>query len=84
MKKQTNKELFKKYFGFQMPSELLKNLYNLNDKKKNKQLVNTIKIRLNDLKNKLKEVSEDEIKIEKPYKIENIVKDILKFNQQIQ
>ena len=32
-----NKELFKNYFNFQRPTELLEALYNLNDKHKNKQ-----------------------------------------------
>ena len=63
--------------GFQIPSELLKTLYNLNDKKKNKELVNKIKIRLNDLKNEIKKMAEDEIKIEKPYEIVDIVEKIL-------
>ena len=30
-----NKELFKGYFNFQRPSEMLKFVYNTNDKKKN-------------------------------------------------
>ena len=80
----TNRELFKNYFGFQMPTELLKTLYNLNDTKKNNQLVNTIKIRLNDLKNEIKKMSEDEIKTEKPYKTVDIVEKILEFNKQNQ
>ena len=67
-----------------MPTELLKTLYNLNDTKKNNQLVNTIKIRLNDLKNEIKKMSEDEIKTEKPYKTVDIVEKILEFNKQNQ
>ena len=39
--KDINKELFKNYFNFQRPTELLKTLYNLNDKKK-KSLIDTI------------------------------------------
>ena len=38
-----DRELIKNYFSFQMPSAMLKTLYNLNDKKKNNLLVNTIK-----------------------------------------
>ena len=56
-----------------MPSVMLKHLYELNDRKKNNLLVNTIKSGLSDLKNEIKKMSEDEIKIEKPYKIVNIV-----------
>ena len=40
-----------------MPTELFETLFNLNDEKKNKELVNTIKIRLNDLKNEIKKMS---------------------------
>ena len=60
---------------------MLKNLYNLNDKKKNNKLVNVIKSGLIDLESEIKKMSEDEIKIERPHKIMNIVKKILKFNQ---
>ena len=42
IKKETgiNKELFEDYFEFERPTELLKTLYNLNDKKKNDRMVN--------------------------------------------
>ena len=62
-----NKELFKNYFNFQMPTALLKLLYNLDDKEKNKQLVDVIESGLIDLKNKIKKMSEDGIKNEKPH-----------------
>ena len=64
-KKETgiNRELFKNYFKFQMPTAMLKTLYNLNDKKKNNLLVNTIKSSLSDLKNEIEKISKDEIKI---------------------
>ena len=42
---------------------MLKTLYNLNDKKKNNLLVNTIKSSLSDLKNEIEKISKDEIKI---------------------
>ena len=61
---------------------MLKTLYNLNDKKKNNQLVNKIKSRLSDLKNEIKKMTEDEIKTEKPYKIVDIVEKILEINRQ--
>ena len=63
---------------------MLKTLYNLNDKDKNNELVNVIKSGLVDLENEIENMSEDEIKIEKPHKIVNIVKEILKFNKQNQ
>ena len=39
---------------------------------------------LKDLEEEIKEMSEDEIRIEKPDKIVEIVKEILKFNEQVQ
>ena len=47
-------------------------------------MVNVIKSGLIDLKNKIKEMSEDEKKIEKPDKILKIVDKILEFNEQNQ
>ena len=47
-------------------------------------MVNVIKSGLIDLKNKIKEMSEDEKKIEKPDKILKIVEEILEFNKQNQ
>ena len=44
-------------------------------------LVYITKSGLNNLKNEIKKMSEDEIKIEKPYKIVDIVEKILKFNE---
>ena len=60
---------------------MLKHLHDLNDKMKNNLLVKTIKSGLIDLKNEIKKMSEDEIKIEKPHKIVDIVEKILKFNE---
>ena len=76
-----NRELFKNHFGFQTPTEMFKNLYNQNNKNKNNELVNVIKSGLIDLENEIEKVSEDEIKIEKPYEIVDIVKKILEFNK---
>ena len=83
-KKETgiNRELFKNYFKFQMPTAMLKTLYNLNDKKKNNLLVNTIKSSLSSLKNEIEKMSENEIKIKKPNEIVDIVEKILEFNRQ--
>ena len=63
---------------------MLKALYNLNDRKKNNRLVNTIKIGLSDLENEMEKMPEDEIKIEKPHEIVDIVEKILEFNRQNQ
>ena len=78
-----NRELFKRYFNFQMPTAMVKALYT-NNRRKINQLVNIIKSRLNDLKSEIERVSEDEIKIEKPYEIVDIVGKILEFNRQNQ
>ena len=53
----------------------------MNDKNKNKQFVDVIKSGLIDLKNEIKKMSEDDIKIEKPCKIVETVEKILEFNQ---
>ena len=52
-KKETgiNSEIFQKYFNYQRPSGMLKDLYRINDKYKNNDSVNVIKSGLSDLKN---------------------------------
>ena len=77
-------ELFKNYFSFQKPTEMLETLYSVNDKKNNHMLVKIIKSGLIDLKNEIKKMSEDEIKIEKPYEIVDLVEEILEFNDKKQ
>ena len=49
-----NYELFKDYFYSSVPSTLAKKIYETKDKKENNELVNVIKSRLIDLKNKIK------------------------------
>ena len=85
-KKETgiNYELFKKYFKFQRPSDMLKDLYITNDKYKNNKLVNIIKSGLSDLKNEIEDMSEEEKENEKPSQIIDIVEKILEFNKQNQ
>ena len=88
-KKETNinSEIFQRLFKFQRPSDMFKLLYKTNNKKKNKELVNMIKSRLSDLKNGIEKMSEDEIEIEKPNEILDIVEKILslieKNNQEV-
>ena len=53
-------------------------------KAKNNELEELIKVRWGNLKDEIKEMSEDEIKAEKPNKILEIVKEILDFNKKIQ
>ena len=79
-----NKELFKEHFNFQRPSDMLKYLHQANDRGKNDKLVSVIISGLEDLKKKIREMSEEEREIEKPEKIVKIVKKILKFNKEKQ
>ena len=78
-----NRGLFKKYLNFQRPSEMLKFVYNTNDKKNN-GLINMIKSGLSHLKNEIKNMFKNEIKIEKLDIIVDIVEKILQFNRQNQ
>ena len=79
-----NIELFRKHFSFQRHSEMLKAVYATNNKRKNEKLVTMIESGASDIKNEIKEMSDDEIEIEKPDKIVNIVEKILEFNRQNQ
>ena len=63
---------------------MLKYLHQANDRAKNNKLVSVIICRLEGLKKKIREMSEEEREIEKPDKIVKIVKKILKFNKQRQ
>ena len=56
--KSINYDLFKKHFNFVVPSALIKQSYEI--KNKNNELVNVIKSGLSDLKDEIKEMSEDE------------------------
>ena len=46
--------------------------------------MNTIKSGLSNFKNEIKKISEEQIKIEKPSEIVDIVEEILEFNEQNQ
>ena len=63
---------------------MLKAVYNTNSKIKNTDLINVIKSGLSDLKDEIKEMSEDEIKIEKPHKTVDTVEKILEFDRRNQ
>ena len=79
-----NKELFKNYFSFQIPSALLKGLYKINDKEQHSKLVNVINNGLKVLKEEIKKMPEKEKEIEDPELIVEIVEEILKLNEQNQ
>ena len=72
-----NSELFRNHFNFQRPSEILKV-----DKKKNSNLINKIKSRLSDLEKEIKEMGDDEKRVEETDRIVNVVEKILRENQQ--
>ena len=74
----------KKHFNFVVPSALVKRLCEIKNKKENYKLVYVIKSWLSGLKDEIKEMSEGEIKNEKPDKILEIVKEILDFSKKIQ
>ena len=63
-----NNELFKKHINFQRPSDMLKYLYQTNDKEKIDELVNVINSLINS------QISEEERIIENSDKIVKIVK----------
>ena len=60
---------------------MLKVVNTAKNRKKNERLVNVIKTGLSHLQNEIKEMSDDELKIEKPDKIVDIVEKILEFNR---
>ena len=61
--KDINYDLFKDYSKFVVPSALVKKLYEIKNKNKKNKLVNVIKSGLSDLRNIIKEMSEDEKKL---------------------
>ena len=63
---------------------MTKSLFEIKDKKKNNDTVKQIKNRWSKLKDAIKEMSEEEKKIEKPDEILKIIKEILNFNKQNQ
>ena len=76
--------MFQEYFKNGRPSDLWKDLYRINDKKKSSKLVDVIKSGLSDLKNETKNMDEKEKETEKPNQIIDVVEEILEFNKQKQ
>ena len=81
--KDINYDLFKEYFNFEVPTVLAKKIYEINNKKKNNDLVESIKIRWSNFKDEIEKMSKEEIENEKPDKILEIVEEILNFNNKI-
>ena len=77
-----NYELFKDYFNFASPTVLAKELFETKNKNKNSEFVELTKVRWSNLKDEIKEMSKEEIEIEKPDKILKIVEEILEFNRE--
>ena len=76
-----NSKIFHKCSSFQRPSDMLKEVYKINDKNKNNKLVDMIKSGLSDLKNEIEDMSEEEKKIEKPNEIIEKILELSKKNQ---
>ena len=79
-----NSDLFRTNCSFRRPNDMLKAVHTTNNRRKNKTLLNVIKSKLSDLKNEIEKMSDDEIETEKPDKIIDIVKKVLKFSRQNQ
>ena len=79
-----NYDLFRKYFNFETPSQLTKNLFRVKDRKENNDFVEEINNRWSKLKDEIEEMSENEKTIEQPDKILKIVLEIFNFNKQTQ
>ena len=73
--------MFEKQFSFVVPSALVRKLFETKDKKKNSKLVKEIKNRWSSLKDEIKKMSKNEIKIEKLNKLLKIVEKMLEFNK---
>ena len=83
--RKTNRELVKKYFFTNDLGHVLKNFKkSKNNFERNKIQVDMINSGLEDLKEEITNISEEEKKFEKPNEIVNIVEDILEFNRQQQ
>ena len=75
---------FKDQFNFVAPTVLAKNIFGTEDKNKNNEFVELIKVKWSNLKDETKKMSENETKNEKPNKILKIVEEIHDFNNKIQ
>ena len=76
--------MFKKHFDYSTPVDLTKKLLGIKDANKNSKYVEKIKNRWNNLKDEIKEMSKEEIKIEKPNEMLKIIDNIIDFNKEVQ
>ena len=63
---------------------MVKRLFEIKDANKSSKLVEKIKNKWSNLKNKIEEMSKEEIKNEKPNEISGIINEILNLNGQVQ
>ena len=75
-----NYDLFRKYFDFETPTQLIKN-YLKQKVKNNNDFVGEINNRWSKLEDEIEEMSENEKKVEQPDKILTIGEEILNFNK---
>ena len=61
--KNINNDLFRKYFNFSKPIDLTKKLFETKDRKKNSELVEEIENRWSSLKDEIKKMSKEELKM---------------------
>ena len=69
--------MFRKYFNFETPIQLTKNLFEIKNKNKNNDFVEELKNIWSKLNDEIEEMSDDEKKIEKLHKILKIVEKFL-------
>ena len=74
--------MFKTYFSFSGPIDLVKKLFETTDKKKNNE--QEIKNSWSNIKDEIKRMSKEEMKNEKPDDILGIINKIFYFNKEIQ
>ena len=74
--------MFREYFKYQDPDNMLKELNNIRNTERNNIQVALIRSALTDFNNKINSMSENEIRFEQPNEMLNIVEKILEFNRQ--
>ena len=72
-----NYDLFREQFDLSVPNALAKNLYELKNKNKNNELVKAIKNKWSNLKDRIKNINEQEKETEQPDKVLKIVEKYL-------
>ena len=82
IKRYLDPDLIRKHFNYNTLGEMLESLDNTKGPYTNGVKVSLIKSGLRDLKNKIKQMSENKIKSERPNVIENLVEKILDFNEE--